>query len=129
MRSQMQGSIVNIASIAGWVGLPNHAAYCMAKWGLRGLTQVAAVELGAYGVRVNSVLPGSVDTPMYKASRSSATGSGISESRVASPNEIAEVALFLASDAASAVTGIDLIADGGLVLGFGSTPLVSNPRS
>jgi 3alpha(or 20beta)-hydroxysteroid dehydrogenase len=114
------GAIVNIASTAGVTGYPRMVAYTTAKWGLRGLTRVAAAELAADGIRVNCIAPGGVDTEMPRLAglNSDAAGSspGNLMGRLADPEEIARVALFLVSDAASFITGTDVVADGGGLL-------------
>jgi len=133
MQEQRSGAIVNIASTAGCSGFPGHAAYGAAKWGLRGLTRTASVELGPFGIRVNCMLPGAVDTAMRPspgangstAATTEADGSGTDPSRVASPAEMASIVAFLASDDAAAITGAELVADGGYLVGLGHAPLVS----
>ena len=121
MRDAGGGSIVNIASNAAMVGFAGVGAYCAAKWGLRGLTKVAALEFGSFGVRVNSVHPGVVDTPMLKFDPSDTRRfSGQPIPRAAQPHEITAAVLFLASDESSFVTGAELVVDGGMIVG--STP-------
>ncbi len=115
------GAIVNVSSIAGWQGLPMHTAYGSAKWGLRGATKIAALELAQFGIRVNCVLPGAVDTAMRPVTASSSASS--KSTFVASPRQMAQVVAFLASDDASAITGADVVADGGSVAG----PPAPNP--
>jgi 3alpha(or 20beta)-hydroxysteroid dehydrogenase len=110
------GSIVNIASTAGIVSYPGHAAYSMSKWGLRGLTRTAAIELAPDRIRVNCVAPGGVDTLMASQASADLAPDETGLRRRADPDEIAQVVVFLASDAASNVTGTDLIADGGGLL-------------
>ena len=114
------GAIVNISSLNQEVPLPGSSAYASAKAGLGMLTKNTALELAAHGVRVNAVLPGLVDTPataFLKAAPAVAEAylNVIPMRRVGAPDEIARVALFLASDAASYVTGASLIVDGGWV--------------
>jgi NAD(P)-dependent dehydrogenase (short-subunit alcohol dehydrogenase family) len=117
------GSIVNIASILGFVGDPDLAAYCAAKGGVLALTKAAALAYGPAGVRVNAICPGDVDTPMvqdYFNKDPDPEGlrrevySKYALRRIASPREIAEAALYLASDASSFMTGASLVIDGGL---------------
>lgn len=117
------GSIVNIASILGLVGDPDLAAYCAAKGGVLALTKAAALAYGPEGIRVNAICPGDVDTPMVreyfeKDSHPEALRREVASKyalrRIAAPREIAEAALYLASDAASFVTGSALVIDGGL---------------
>lgn len=109
------GSIINISSIAGLVGFRNRAAYAAAKWGVQGLTKTSAMDLGPYGIRVNSVHPGSVKTPMTAGL---ARGFGqIPLGRDAETEEISDLVLFLASDESSFMTGACLAIDGGETAG------------
>ena len=114
LRDSGGGAIVNIGSIAGYTG---HfaAAYSAAKWGLRGLTKSAAMEFAPWNIRVNAVHPGIVDTPIIAGSDDfrEAMEWMTPMARVAGPEEIATVVLFLASDEAAFVTGIDVPVDGG----------------
>ncbi|MFB7598319.1 glucose 1-dehydrogenase [Streptomyces sp. NPDC056160] len=114
------GSIVNISSAAGLMGLAMTAGYGAAKWGVRGLTKVAAVELAAARIRVNSVHPGMTYTPMT-AHVGIEQGEGkyphTPMGRVGEPPEIAAAVTFLLSDAASYVTGAELAVDGGWTTG------------
>jgi 3alpha(or 20beta)-hydroxysteroid dehydrogenase len=110
------GAIVNISSTAGVVSYPGHAVYTMSKWGVRGLTRTAAIELAKDHIRVNCVCPGGVDTLMASQATADAPPDATGLRRRADPDEIAQVVAFLASDAASNVTGTDVIADGGLLL-------------
>jgi 3alpha(or 20beta)-hydroxysteroid dehydrogenase len=118
MRSRGGGSIVNTSSTAGLVGLPDMAAYGASKWGVRGITKVAALELGPWGVRVNSIHPGGVDTPMT-ASRgySRAVEAPVPLGRYGTPQDIASLHLFLASDESSWITGAEIYIDGGSMAG------------
>lgn len=109
------GSIINISSIAGLVGFKNRAAYAAAKWGVQGLTKTSALDLGPYGIRVNSVHPGSVKTPMTAGLE---RGFGqIPLGRDAETREISDLILFLASDESSFMTGASLAIDGGETAG------------
>lgn len=127
MRDRRGGSIVNISSVAGLHGTNGMGAYCASKWAVRGLTKVAAMEFGPLCIRVNSIHPGGVDTPM-----SNPTGIGravldgymahVPLQRIAGPEEIARASLFLASDEASYVNGAELTVDGGWIAGdYGSS--------
>jgi len=122
MRRAGGGSIVNISSIDGLVGMSYGAAYVSSKFAVRGLTKTAALELGSLGIRVNSIHPGGVDTPMVRGVGvdPQATGafSNVPLGRIGRPEEIARLALFLASDESSYSTGSEFIADGGLTAGF-----------
>jgi NAD(P)-dependent dehydrogenase (short-subunit alcohol dehydrogenase family) len=109
------GSIVNIASIAALIGLPNAAAYQATKGAVRALSRSAAVELAPYGIRVNSVYPGRIETPMTESNkdRQDLILSRSLLGRTAKPEEVAWGVLYLASDEASFVTGAELVIDGG----------------
>ncbi len=118
MRKAGGGSIINIASNAGMVGLPQAAAYVSSKWAVRGVSKTAAIDLGPFGIRVNSVHPGGIATPM--------TGGGNELSgwvkklpipRWGQPDDVANVVTFLASDEAAYVTGAEWSVDGGATSG------------
>lgn len=116
MKAAGAGSIVNISSAAGLVGMTALAAYSSSKWGLRGLTKSAALDLGRYGIRVNSVHPGGVRTPMAEGATDELFATQALP-RIGEVHEVAAVVAFLASDDASYMTGAELAVDGGLVLG------------
>ncbi len=111
------GSIINIASAAGFLGIPNALVYCGVKAGLLGLTRSAAVDLGPQGIRVNAICPGSVQTegvrinvdPAMAAKRLARTPRG----RLGEVADIANAALFLAGDDSDWITGESLLVDGG----------------
>src|SRR6266436_6712364 len=113
------GSIINQASIAGMVAVRGGAAYCAAKAGVIALTRVAALEYGRYNIRVNAICPGAIETPMAQRIRKGAPPDPRAVNRIsvlgrmAEPEEIAKVALFLASDDSSFATGAPFIIDGG----------------
>ena len=116
------GSVINLSSILGKVGMAGAAAYCASKGGVTLLTKAAALEWAPLGIRVNSVHPGFIDTPMV--SNALADREDGNEMRVALmnahpigrfgvPREIADAIAFLASDDASFITGAELVVDGG----------------
>jgi NAD(P)-dependent dehydrogenase (short-subunit alcohol dehydrogenase family) len=114
------GSLIFTSTIAGsTVGFPGTASYSASKSGLIGLTQALAAEFGPAGIRVNAILPGAVDTPMYRQMNSSTESQAFMAGlhalkRTGTPEEIARSVLFLASDASSFITGASLLIDGGL---------------
>lgn len=121
MREQGQGgSIINISSVSGFRPQPDNIAYVAAKHGVVGITKVAALENGPLNIRVNSVAPGAIDTPML---RGALEQFGLNEeeyapqlsllNRFGQPREIAQASLWLASDASSYVTGTTIHADAG----------------
>ncbi|MGF6901402.1 SDR family NAD(P)-dependent oxidoreductase [Paraburkholderia sp. GAS348] len=116
MKSSGGGSIVNISSVSGLRALPGQFAYASTKWAVRGMTGCAAVELAPLGIRVNSVYPGLIDTPML-AGNSPETNAFYAKmvplGRMAKPGEVAEAVAFLASDAASYMTGAEIAVDAG----------------
>ncbi|MEU2453661.1 glucose 1-dehydrogenase [Streptomyces sp. NPDC012765] len=114
LRAGGGGSIVNISSTAGLVGIPGHAAYGSTKFGLRGLTRSAALDLGADRIRVNSVHPGAIDTPMVAEAVAGRDWSHVPLGRIGRPEEVGELVLFLCSDASSYITGTEFTVDGGM---------------
>ncbi|MHA7836010.1 MAG: glucose 1-dehydrogenase [bacterium] len=124
LREAGGGSIVNISSNAGLEGIGGVIGYVASKWAIRGMTKAAALELGHDGIRVNSVHPGAVDTPMISSpdfddvdKQSSVADLPIP--RFGRPEEIARLVLFLASDESSYSTGAEFVADGGRTAGHG----------
>ncbi|MFJ8018262.1 SDR family NAD(P)-dependent oxidoreductase [Streptomyces sp. NPDC096339] len=114
LRAGGGGSIVNISSTAGLVGIPGHAAYGSSKFGLRGLTRSAALDLAGDRIRVNSVHPGAIDTPMVAEAVAGRDWSHVPLGRMGRPEEVGELVLFLCSDASSYVTGTEFTVDGGM---------------
>jgi NAD(P)-dependent dehydrogenase (short-subunit alcohol dehydrogenase family) len=114
------GSLIFTSTFVGHtVGLPGMAAYAASKAGLIGLTKALASEFGPKGIRVNAVLPGGTDTPMGRAFANTPDALAFVHGlhalkRIAQPEEIAQTALYLASDASSFTTGTALLADGGV---------------
>jgi len=129
-----KGSIINISSTAGISGQNGTVAYAASKFGVRGMTKIAALELGHRGVRVNSIHPGGINTVMgvapgtppeiidqyYKA---------VPLQRIGQPVEVANVSLFLASDESSYVCGAEILADGGMLAGTYYPSLPGAPGS
>jgi 3alpha(or 20beta)-hydroxysteroid dehydrogenase len=112
------GAIVNISSTAGLQGLPSVAAYVASKWAVRGLTKSAAIDLGHKGIRVNSVHPGGIDTPMIAGTSGDAPFyKRLPVPRMGTAEEVAQAVLFLASDEAAYISGAELAVDGGATTG------------
>ncbi len=115
-----KGSIVNISSIAGIAanyGFPN-LAYVASKFAVRGMTKAAAMEYGKHNIRVNSVHPGFIQTPMMVEATNEEGGDALRDiplGRIAEPEEVSAVVLFLASDESSYVTGAEHIVDAGML--------------
>lgn len=113
------GSIVNISSIAGMVaiyGAPN-LAYVASKFAVRGMTKQVAVEYGKYNIRVNSVHPGYIRTPMMAAATDEEGGKALEQiplQRLADPREVSDLVVFLASNESSFITGMEHVIDGGM---------------
>lgn len=116
------GSIVNISSIAGMLGTKesSNAAYCASKWAVRGMSKLIAAQYGHHGIRVNSVHPGYILTPMMVAATDESGGGAaqaIPLGRLAQPEEVSNVVLFLASNEASFVSGAEHVVDGAMIAG------------
>ena len=122
------GSILNISSIDGLIGMNNIISYVASKWAVRGMTKTAAMELGPRGIRVNSIHPGFIYTHLSVEDEShlAATHAILDKhtehltpmGRTGEPEEIARLALFLASEESSYSTGSEFVADGGLIAGY-----------
>jgi len=133
MKEQGVGSIINISSVDGLRGSNGLTCYTASKWALRGITKCHAYELGTSGIRVNSIHPGGVDTPMgNSAGRPKEEVNQVFRrlplGRIGDPNEIANASLFLASDEASYITGAELAVDGGWTAGTFLTMLPGAPE-
>ena len=117
MRAGGGGSIVNISSIAGIRGRAGVVAYAASKWAISGMTKCAAIELGPLGIRVNSVHPGAIDTPMISGPGFAAARerhlAALPLPRIGTPDDVASLVLFLASDESSYCTGAEFVVDGG----------------
>lgn len=123
LREAGGGSIVNISSAAGMYGVAGVVSYAASKYAVRGMTKVAALELGRDGIRVNSVHPGGVDTPMIardveSAGERDAVGIANPIPRIGRPEEVSELVTWLASDASSYCTGSEFLIDGGGTAGM-----------
>jgi 3alpha(or 20beta)-hydroxysteroid dehydrogenase len=121
MRKAGDGAIVNISSGAGMSGAFGLGAYVASKWGVRGLTKTAALELARDHIRVNSIHPGATRTTMAAQpdveAVMAASVKNLAIPRIAEPKELTRLVLFVASDEASFSTGSEFIADGGALLG------------
>ena len=115
LRRDGGGVIVNVSSIAGLIGYANLGSYVASKWGLRGLTKTAALELAEAGIRVCSIHPGPIKTPMTAGFDDSMTA-GQPIARFGEPDEVARMILFAARDATYS-TGSEFVVDGGATVG------------
>jgi 3alpha(or 20beta)-hydroxysteroid dehydrogenase len=119
MSERRAGSIINMSSVAGLTGSPYLTAYAASKWAVRGMTKVVARELAQFGIRVNSLHPGQIDTDMNARQREKTPElidrliRGIPLGRIGTPEEIAHAVVYLASDESIYVTGSELVIDGG----------------
>jgi len=120
LKNSKAGCIINMASIAGRYGFANRSPYAATKWGVIGLTKTRSMELGAHGIRVNAIAPGLTDTaqPRYGSTEEeiAVMSDAVPLGRMAQPADIADVAVFLASDAARHITGQTLHVNGGQYL-------------
>lgn len=121
MRERGGGSIINISSIDGLIGMPFVSAYVSSKFAVRGMTKVAALELARHGIRVNSVHPGYIDTAMVREPMGSefaaALAGDVPLRRLGTTSDIAELVLYLATDVSSYCTGSEFVIDGGVTAG------------
>ncbi|WP_434994371.1 glucose 1-dehydrogenase [Arthrobacter sp. Ld5] len=120
LKQSRGGSIVNISSVAGMRGYEQLPAYTASKFGVRGLTKSAALDLGPHRIRVNSVHPGVISTPMTAGI--AVDMSHVALGRIGHPGEVADLVLYLASDESSFVTGAEFVIDGGDTAGTVTRP-------
>ncbi len=118
MQARGGGSIVNLSSMAGYVGMPFYSVYSASKWAVRGITKCAASELGTYNIRVNAICPGAIDnTGMFNSKEAEEAlerlGNSTPLSRVGEREEVSNLVVFLASDESAFMTGTDQLIDGG----------------
>ncbi len=126
MMRQRGGSIVNISSTNGFAGYGGTIAYTASKFAVRGMTKTAALEYGKANIRVNSIHPGGIDTPMTRGAdldgmteeEQDAMYGNFALGRAGQPEEVANLALFLASDESAYCTGAEFIVDGGMLAGI-----------
>lgn len=118
MKQNRQGSIINCSSVEGLAGMSSLTAYTGTKFAIRGMTKAAAVELGAYGVRVNSVHPGMIDTAMTRDVGGDAAmqwgATRVPLERVGTPEDVAPLYVYLAGDESGYTTGGEFAVDGGV---------------
>jgi glucose 1-dehydrogenase len=126
MIAQKQGGrVINISSVHEEISMPTNAAYCAAKGAIRMLTRTLCVELAPYGITINNICPGAIDTPLDKPVKRNpqehqALLDEIPLRRMGTPDEVAHMAVYLASDEAAYVTGASLFIDGGMSKKSGS---------
>ena len=125
VKRKTAGRIINISSVHEDLAMPQNAPYCCAKGGIRMMTRTICLELAPYNITVNNIAPGAIDTPIeadVKADpeKMAALLKEIPQHRMGQPEEVAKLALFLASDAAAYVTGSTYIIDGGLSVNTGA---------
>jgi NAD(P)-dependent dehydrogenase (short-subunit alcohol dehydrogenase family) len=118
IETEVKGSIINMSSQMGHVGLPKRTVYCLTKHAIEGFTRALALEAAPFGIRVNSVAPTFVLTPMTESYFADPKFSEFAHSRIplgrcATPEDVADAVAFLASDAAGSITGTSLRVDGG----------------
>lgn len=124
------GSIINVSSVEGLRGMTGLVAYAASKFAVTGMTKVAAVELGSFGIRANSIHPGAIDTPMVREQGLDGVDMdtffrGIPIQRAGRSEDVAHLAVFLASEESSYITGGEFVIDGGVTthIGWHSAPV------
>jgi 3alpha(or 20beta)-hydroxysteroid dehydrogenase len=118
MRAGGGGSIVNISSAAGIIGISHLGAYGASKWGLRGLTKTAAIELGPDHIRVNSIHPGPINSPQLRPVQAERIAPRLPLRRVGEVTDVADLVVYLASDESTFITGSEFVIDGGQLAGI-----------
>jgi glucose 1-dehydrogenase len=125
IKGKIQGRIINTSSVHEDLAMPKNAPYCCAKGGVRMLMRTIALELAPYKITVNNIAPGAIHTPIdadveADPEKMAALQKEIPLARMGQPDEVGKLALYLASDAASYVTGSTYVIDGGLMINTGA---------
>lgn len=134
MRRAGRGTIINISSLTGVIGMNGLSAYSASKWAVRGISRSLALELGPDGIRVCTIVPGGMNTPMNDPSGTRTVAelnrgyAHVPLQRIGEPIEVARAAVFLASDDASYITGCELAVDGGDSAGYYQPGLPGSPK-
>ncbi len=123
LKKSGRASIINVSSTAGFTGYEGLSVYNASKFGVRGLSKSMALDLAKYGIRVNSMHPGVIKTPLSEGL--SETPSHVAMHRMGQPREVSYLALFLASDESSFCTGAEYLADGGEIAGLANNAVLS----
>ncbi len=132
MRAAGRGVIINLSSLTGVIGMNGLSAYSASKWAVRGITRSLALEFGPAGIRVCTIVPGGINTPMNNPGTATVDELNrgyrhVPLQRIGEPIEVARATLFLASDDASYITGAELIVDGGDAAGYYQPGLPGSP--
>lgn len=118
MRAAGRGAVVNVSSVAGMQGYPGIFSYVASKWAVRGMTKAAALELAPYGIRVNSIHPGTTRSPMTAGLDEQSQSAGVPLRRLGEAEEVAALVAYLVSPEASYTTGAEHVIDGGVLAGM-----------